>query len=110
VITSRLQLIIKKKADRRRENLPVIDEIALLIPGKKDKSGSREIIFITRPARDIPNQVESLYQIPYTHPLYHTFHYVLLYPFSEPGRDFLINLLDSRGKRIRTRVITQMYY
>jgi hypothetical protein len=37
VITPRLQLIIKKGADRRRENLPVADEIALLIPGEKDK-------------------------------------------------------------------------
>jgi hypothetical protein len=55
VITPRLQLIMEKGADRRRENLPVVDEIALLIPGEKDKPGSREIIFIARPARDTPN-------------------------------------------------------
>jgi hypothetical protein len=42
VITPRLQLIIEKGADRRRENLPVADEIALLILGEKDKPGSRE--------------------------------------------------------------------
>jgi hypothetical protein len=42
VITPRLQLIMKKGADRRRENLPVADEIALLIPGKEDKPGSPE--------------------------------------------------------------------
>jgi hypothetical protein len=33
---------MEKGADRRRENLPVADEIALLIPDKKDKPGSRE--------------------------------------------------------------------
>jgi hypothetical protein len=33
---------MKKEADKRRENLPVADEIALLIPGEKDKLGSRE--------------------------------------------------------------------
>jgi hypothetical protein len=46
---------MKKGADRRHENLPITDEIALLISGKEDKSDSREIILITRPARDIPN-------------------------------------------------------
>jgi hypothetical protein len=101
---------MKKGADRRRENLLVANEIALLIPGEKDRPGSREIIFIARSARDTPNQVELLYQILYTHPLYHTLHYVLLYPFGEPGRDFSINLLDPRGRRTRTRVTTQMYH
>jgi hypothetical protein len=55
VITSRLQLIMEKGADRYRENLPVTDEIALLILDKEDKPGSREIIFTARPARDTPN-------------------------------------------------------
>jgi hypothetical protein len=46
---------MKKGADRRRENLPVADEIALLILNKKNKPDSREIIFTARPARDISN-------------------------------------------------------
>jgi hypothetical protein len=29
-------------ADQRRENLPMADEVALLISGEKDKPGSRE--------------------------------------------------------------------
>jgi hypothetical protein len=86
VITPRLQLIIEKGADRRRENLLVTDEIALLILGKEDKPGSREIIFTARLARDILNQIKSLYRILYTHSLYHTLYYVLLYLFGEPGR------------------------
>jgi hypothetical protein len=35
---------MEKGADRRRENLPVADEIALLIPGEEDRPGSREVI------------------------------------------------------------------
>jgi hypothetical protein len=101
---------MEKEADKRRENLPVADEIALLISGKEDRPGNREVILTARSARDAPNQIKPLHQIPYTHFLYHTLHYVLLYPFGEPSRDFSINLLDSRGKRIRTRVTTQMYY
>jgi hypothetical protein len=60
---------MEKGADRRRENLPVADEIALLILGKEDKPGSREVILTARPARDTPNQVEPLHRISYTHPL-----------------------------------------
>jgi hypothetical protein len=101
---------MEKGADRRRENLPVANEIALLIPDEKDRPGNRKVILIARSARDALNQVESLYQIPYTHPLYHIFYYVLLYPFGEPGRDFLINLLDPRGRRTKTRVTTQIYH
>jgi hypothetical protein len=86
VITPRLQLIMKKGADKRREYLPVADEIALLILNEEDKPDSREVILTAIPARDTPNQVEPLHRISYTHPLYHTLHYVLLYPFSEPGR------------------------
>jgi hypothetical protein len=52
---------MEKKVDRRRENLLVINEIALLISGKKDRSGSREIILTARFARDIPDQVKLLY-------------------------------------------------
>jgi hypothetical protein len=54
--------------------------------------------------------VESLHQIPYTHPLYHTLYYVFLYPFGEPGRDFLMRLLDPHGVRKRDRITIQMYY
>jgi hypothetical protein len=52
---------MKKGADRHRENLPVADEIALLIPGEKDRPDSREIILTARSARDAPNQIELLY-------------------------------------------------
>jgi hypothetical protein len=61
VITPRLQLIMEKGADKRRENLLVTDEIALLIPGEKDKPGSREVILTARSARDALNQIELLY-------------------------------------------------
>jgi hypothetical protein len=55
VITPRLQLIMEKGADRRRENLLVANEIVLLISGEEDRSDSREIILIARSARDVPN-------------------------------------------------------
>jgi hypothetical protein len=53
IITPRLQLIIEHGADQRRENLPVADEIALLLPGEENDRPRREIILTARPARDI---------------------------------------------------------
>jgi hypothetical protein len=96
--------------DQRRENLLMANEIALLLPDKKNDRPRREIILITRPAQDALNQIKSLHRISYTYPLYHIFHYVLLYPFGEPGRDFLIRLLDPHGVRKRDRITIQMYY
>jgi hypothetical protein len=41
--------------DQRRENLPVADEIALLLPGEKNDRSQREIILTARLARDTAN-------------------------------------------------------
>ena len=46
-----LRLIMQKGADRRRENLPTTDELALLIPEEEDKPGGRDLILEHRPAR-----------------------------------------------------------
>jgi hypothetical protein len=83
----------------------VADEVALLLLGEENDRSRREIILTARPARDAPDQVESLYRILYTYPLYYTLYYVFLYPFGEPGRDFLIRLLDPHGVRKRDRII-----
>jgi hypothetical protein len=86
------------------------DEVALLLLGKENDRPRREIILIARPARDAPDQIESLHRIPYIYSLYYTFHYVLLYPFGEPGRDFLIRLLNPHGVRKRDRITIQIYH
>jgi Helitron helicase-like domain at N-terminus len=88
----------------------VADEVALLLPNEENDRPRREIILTARPARDAPDQIKPLHQIPYTYPLYHILHYVLLYPFGEPGRDFLMRLLDPHGVRKRDRITIQMYH
>ncbi len=55
VITPQLNLIIEKGADRRRENLPTTNKIALLISKKDGQTPGRDLIFILkadRPAAD----------------------------------------------------------
>jgi hypothetical protein len=41
--------------DQRRENLPVADEVALLLLSEENDRPQREIILIARPARDAAN-------------------------------------------------------
>jgi hypothetical protein len=81
VISPRLNLIVKKDADQRRENLPVVSEVVLLLPGEDDRPSRRNLILTARPARDAAYQTVPLQEISYTHPLYYTLHYVLLYPY-----------------------------
>ena len=55
IITPQLNLIIKKRADRRRENLPTTNKITLLIFKKNNQAPGRDLIFIlkiNRPAAD----------------------------------------------------------
>jgi hypothetical protein len=55
MITPQLKLIINKSVDRRCENLSIINEIALLISGKNNKLGNRDLILIKRSARSAIN-------------------------------------------------------
>jgi hypothetical protein len=41
--------------NQRRENLPVTDEIALLLLSEENNRPQREIILTARPGRDAPN-------------------------------------------------------
>jgi hypothetical protein len=82
----------------------VADEVALLLSDEKNDRPRREIILTARLIRDAPDQIESLYRILYIYSLYHTLYYVFLYPFGEPGRDFLMRLLDPHGVRKRDRI------
>ncbi len=55
VITPQLNLIIKKGADRRRENLPTTNKITLLIPKEDGQAPGRDLILTlktNRPAAD----------------------------------------------------------
>ncbi len=48
VITPQLNLIIKKEINRRRENLSIINKIALLISKKDSQILERNLVFILK--------------------------------------------------------------
>ena len=56
VIISQLNLIIEKGANRRRENLPTINKIVLLISKKDGQALGYDLIFILKTDRPIADQ------------------------------------------------------
>ena len=67
--------------DKRRYNLPITNEVAVIIPGNEDAEaiGSRDIILRRRTDA---NTLQSLYD---GHPAYSCLHYVLLFPTGQHG-------------------------
>ena len=76
-----LQLTLKTGPDRRRENLPTSDELAVIIPDAAADAQVREIVLAARGGQD-----GSRYQrISSAHAAYMPLHYVLLFPKGDPG-------------------------
>jgi hypothetical protein len=48
ILNPRMRLIVKQGADRRRENLPTVSEVAVLIPDKVDDAGPRDLVLAAR--------------------------------------------------------------
>ena len=73
-------------------NLPTVDEVAVIIPGQSNEGDSRDIILSRQPIRrrqsdDNNNQMHhaNLQRISDGHPAYAPLHFVLLFPYGEPG-------------------------
>jgi hypothetical protein len=81
ILNSRMQLILKASANRRRENLFTSNEvIAIIINNEYDLSCERDIIFTKR-----RNEAEQsfLRRISQNHVAYMSLHYVLLFSYDE---------------------------
>ena len=78
-----LQLTLETGADRRRENLPTSDELAVIITDAAADAQVREIVLA---ARGGGGQDESCYQrISSAHAAYMPLHFVLLFPKGNLG-------------------------
>src|SRR5712664_4026433 len=102
---------MEKGADRRQENLPTADKLALLIPGEEDKPWGRDLILASRPAQGHTEENPPLQRIHFTHPAYMPLHYVLLFPNRDSGRHFDLRLQAiANTARQRLKMSAQMYY
>ena len=79
-------------ADRRRENLPTSNEIALIIEYEYGEAGFCDIVL----ARRTGNADNNFSIINPNHASYMALHYVLLFPHGDMGWHWGLELLDSR--------------
>ncbi|XP_058219883.1 uncharacterized protein LOC131330353 [Rhododendron vialii] len=90
--------------DRRRYNLPTIDEIAVVVPGDGTKaSGMRDIILHLRGDN-------GLMRINECHPAYLPLHYVLLFPYGELGWEPEMKKWDTRTNQLSSDRLTQLQF
>ncbi|RPA89292.1 hypothetical protein L873DRAFT_1892119 [Choiromyces venosus 120613-1] len=83
ILNPQMQLVVESGADRRRENLPTSDEVALILPEEYGEAGCRDLVLAKR---DNSGPVsETLTIINQNHASYLPMHYVLLFPNGELG-------------------------
>ncbi|POS82607.1 hypothetical protein EPUL_005056, partial [Erysiphe pulchra] len=82
ILNPNYRLILEQGADRRRYNLPTAREVAVLIPDGS-RSDTRDVVLFAR--NDDGALSERFEYIHRAHPAYLPLHYVLFYPFGNPG-------------------------
>ena len=75
----KVALRVMTNTDRRRYNLPTVDEVAMIMPDGPDRD-HRDIVLHLRRPEDFP-----LLRINEGHPAYTPLHYVLLFPYGDNG-------------------------
>lgn len=90
-----MELVMQQGADRRRENLPVVDEVAGVIPDELDAPGKRDVVVASRRA----GSNQTLFKVPVDNGLYMGLHYLLLKPLGEAGWDPDMFLSDPAKRR-----------
>jgi hypothetical protein len=102
-----MRLVVQTGADRRRENLPVTNELAGVLPDEWGEASHRDILLAVRePGRNGSH----LHRIDVTHPAYMPLHYVLLFPYGEYGWHYQLQLQDHRHVRQQTRLHQRPFY
>ncbi|KAF5200697.1 hypothetical protein FRX31_009716 [Thalictrum thalictroides] len=83
------RLILEEGADRRRYNLPTAAEFALVIPDEVDSDNRDVILFTKNTDGSISDRFQYIHR---GHPAYLPLHYVLFFPFGNPGYRWSLRL------------------
>ena len=101
-----MELICATGADRRRYNIPVANEVAMIIPDKYGIASVRHIVFAHRKRVN-----ESEYQvISSSHAAYTPLHYTLLFPYGEHGWHWALQVQQSQERDGSRICLTQHQY
>ena len=94
-----VKLCVVPGNDPRRYNLPTADEVGVILPGRSDFQGDRrDIIIHLRPQHYHDSQNLRLDRISEGHAAYAPLHYVLLFPYGEPGWYYELRLPGNRAR------------
>lgn len=82
IINANCELVIQEGADRRRENLPTAREFAVILPDVTEPERQEVLLFQRHADGSLSNRFQYIHR---GHPAYLPLHYVLFYPFGNPG-------------------------
>ena len=107
ILNPQMKLIVESGADRRRENLPTSEEIAVIIPYEYMEPSRRDILLATR---NPSYGRSSLEKVSVTNAAYMPLHYVLLFPKGDLGWHYGMELGDRRNVRSEFRLGQRTFY
>src|SRR6202050_5217175 len=99
-----MTIVLEQGDDRRRYNLPTVDEVAAIIPGtgEEDVDHNRDIVLRYKHG--------GIKHVSHLHPLYAPLHYVLLFPKGDQGWHRHIDIVQQAGRTARSDHVTQRCY
>ena len=106
ILNPRMDLICVTGVDRRRYNVPIVNEVAMIIPDEYGVAGHRDIVLANRNvANESPYQIINSNHAAYT-PLNHT----LLFPYGEHGWHWALRLQHSKERDGSCNRLSQRQY
>ncbi|POS83272.1 hypothetical protein EPUL_004396 [Erysiphe pulchra] len=97
ILNPQIRLILERGTDRRRFNLPTAEEVAVVIPDVVESDNRDIVLFARNEDGSLSHQFQYINR---SHPAYLPFHYVLFYPYGNPGYRWSIPL-GASDQRIR---------
>jgi hypothetical protein len=94
ILNPQMRLVVEAGVDRRRENLLTGDKVTAIIPDEYTAASRRDLVLTVREGgQDRPQ----LYTVDVTHVAYMPLHYVLLFPYGDPGWHYGLQLRNLNG-------------
>ena len=94
LLNPQMKLLLEMGADRRRSNLPTVDEVAIIIPDEYNQGGFRDIVLAYRNPEIDTNQYHTISS---NSAAYMPLHYVLFFPCGDLGWHWALTLQDPEG-------------
>lgn len=107
ILNLQMRLLLEEGADRRRNNLPTADEVAIIISDEYDRASFRDIVLACRQSE---NDAPIFQNISSTTAAYMPLHYVLLFPCGDLGWHWALRLHDPNNLRKNSRITQRTFY